>query len=203
MHPSPPRTRVKICGITHADDARLAVVLGADALGFLFYPPSPRAVTPAAARAIIAELPPFVTPVAVVVNEPPAAVRALLADTGCRVAQLHGDEPPAYLDELGCPAIKSLAIGGEADVPAVDAYRGARAILLDARVAGQRGGTGVSFDWRLARAARACGLPILLAGGLTPDNVAEAIAIAAPYAVDVSSGVERAPGRKDAEKLRA
>ncbi len=197
------RTRVKICGITHADDARLAVALGADALGFIFYPPSPRAVTEEAARVIIAGLPPFVTPVAVVVNEPVVVVRALLAETGCRIAQLHGDEPPAYLSELGYPAIKSLAIGGEADIQAVEAYREARAILLDTRVAGQRGGTGVTFDWRLARAARSCGVPIILAGGLTPENVADAIATANPYALDVSSGVECTPGRKDPEKLRA
>ncbi len=197
------RIRVKICGITNAEDAGLAVALGADALGFIFYPRSPRYLTPAAARAIIDALPPFVTPVAVVVNEPVAAVREMLTQSGCQVAQLHGDEPPAYLDDLGWPAIKGISVGSEADLQSLAAYRTARAILLDTRVAGQRGGTGETFDWRLARTSQRCGRPIILAGGLKPENITEAITVADPYAVDVSSGVEREPGRKDHARLRA
>ncbi len=197
------RTRVKICGITNADDAGLAVALGADALGFIFYPRSPRYLSPAAARAIIDHLPAAVLPVAVVVNETVESVRTILAESGCRIAQLHGQEPPAFLDAVGQPAIKAFSVATEADLASIPAYAGARAILLDTKVAGQHGGTGMPFDWTLARAASACGLPIILAGGLNPENIAEAIRIARPFAVDVSSGVEREPGRKDPARLRA
>jgi phosphoribosylanthranilate isomerase len=196
------RVRVKICGITNREDALLAVELGADALGFIFYPRSPRYLDPAAARAIIDVLPPFVTPVAVLVNESAATIADIMRRSGCRVAQLHGDEPPALLETLAWPVIKGLPVAAPADLVALDRYPAARALLLDTKVAGQYGGTGATFDWTLARDAKACGRPIILAGGLTPDNIADAIRVAHPHAVDLSSGVELSPGKKDPEKLR-
>ena len=164
-----PRVRVKICGLTTADDALLAAELGADALGFIFVPTSPRALTPAAAGEIIAQLPPLLTPVAVVRNEPVEVVREILTLSGCRVVQLHGDEPPEYLEALGLPAMKAIGVAGADDLDAIARYRAtARAVLLDTKVAGHSGGTGQTFDWQLARQAQRYGLPLVLAGGLIP-----------------------------------
>lgn len=197
-----PRTRVKICGITNPEDALLAVELGADALGFIFFRQSPRYIEPIQVREIIERLPPFVTPVAVVVNESLAAVSEIMATSGCQIAQLHGHEPPEYLERLAWPAFKGISIATVLDLEPVARYRNARAILLDAKVAGQYGGTGTSFDWQLARQAHAFGRPIILAGGLAPENLADAMAIAQPDAIDVSSSVESAPGKKDPARLR-
>jgi phosphoribosylanthranilate isomerase len=198
-----PRIRVKICGITNLADAQQAVELGADALGFIFYPGSPRYVSPSRARAIVDVLPPFITPVAVVVNASVANVSELMAVSGCQVAQLSGDEPPEYLERLAWPAIKSLAIASLQDLAALVRYRAARAILLDTKMHGVYGGTGMTFDWSVARAALDYGRPIILAGGLTPENVGEAIRIATPSAIDVGSGLETEPGKKDPERMRA
>ena len=195
--------RVKICGITNLEDALLAAELGADALGFIFFPRSPRYLTPAAARAIIDALPPFVTPVAVVVDEPAEAIEEIMAKSGCRVAQLHGQEPPAMLECLRWPAIKAVSVSSADDLTALERYPAARAFLLDTRVEGLHGGTGKTFDWTIAREARRYSKPIILAGGLTPENAAEAIRVAAPDAVDIGSGIERSPGRKDVERMRA
>jgi phosphoribosylanthranilate isomerase len=194
--------RVKICGITNYDDAMLAVELGADALGFIFFPRSLRYIEPDAARAIIAALPPFVTPVAVVVNEPIATVSEIMSRSGCHLAQLHGNEPPGFLERLAWPAIKGISIASALDLVPLAAYTHARAILLDTKVAGQYGGTGTSFDWILARDAKSCGRPIIMAGGLNPENIVEAIRIAQPHAVDIGSGVEQVPGKKDPDRLR-
>jgi len=196
------RVRVKICGITTLSDALLAAELGADMLGFIFYAKSPRAIEPAAARAIIDRLPPYVTPVAVVVNESVEAVRRILDESGCLVAQLHGDESSAFLEALGRPAMRAVAVAEMADLDAIPHYPLARAILLDTKVPGQSGGTGRTFDWHIAREARRYGRPIVLAGGLCPENIADAIRIAQPDAVDISSGIEAAPGRKEHEKMR-
>ncbi|HEY3416364.1 MAG TPA: phosphoribosylanthranilate isomerase [Armatimonadota bacterium] len=196
------RTRVKICGITQLDDALLAAELGADALGFIFYPKSPRCVTPEAAREIINQLPPFVTPVAVVVNEPAEEIQRLMTVSGCRALQLHGEESPEFFTKFPWPVIKSLAVSAPAAIAAIARYSQAQGILLDTKVDGAYGGTGRTFNWKIARDARRYGRPIILAGGLTPGNIAEAIRTAEPWAVDVSSGVEREPGRKDHEKLR-
>lgn len=196
------RVRVKICGITEVADALLAAELGADALGFIFYSKSPRYLTPADARAIIAQLPPFITPVAVMVNESLEVMQQIMLTSGCRVAQLHGEEPPASFALLGWPAMKGLSVATPHDLEAISCYPEACAILLDTKVAGQYGGTGKAFDWHIAREATRFGRPIVLAGGLHPDNITEAIAIAQPYAVDISSGVEAAPGRKDHARLR-
>jgi len=195
--------RIKICGITNLEDAQLAAQLGADALGFIFYPQSLRAVAPDTARAIIAQLPPFVTSVGVFVDEEAAVVRDLAARVGLDWLQLHGQESPEYCRSLGRRVIKGFRIKDANSLAELAAYDGAaQALLLDTYKKGQTGGTGESFDWRLAQDARQFG-PIILAGGLTPDNVARAVEIAQPQAVDVASGVEATPGKKDVEKLRA
>lgn len=194
--------RVKICGITNYDDACMAVELGADALGFIFFPQSPRCMTAEAVRTIVDRLPPFITPVAVVVNESPARVSEIMAISGCQVAQLHGDETPDYVERLAWPAIKGISIATTQDLDVIGSYTHARAILLDTKVAGQYGGTGTSFDWHIAHDARRFGRPLILAGGLSPENIGEAIRIAQPHAIDVSSGIERAPGIKDHSRMR-
>jgi phosphoribosylanthranilate isomerase len=195
--------RVKICGITNLEDALLAAALGADALGFIFYPKSPRVVAPETARAIIKQLPPFVTTVGVFVDEEAAKVRDLAAQVGLDWLQLHGKESPDYCRSLGRRIIKGFRIKDQSSLADLAAYRdAAQALLLDTYKKGLPGGTGESFDWQLAREARPFG-PIILSGGLTPGNVAQAIAIVQPQAVDVASGVEAAPGQKDPAKLRA
>lgn len=198
----PLRIRVKICGITNLDDALLAASLGADALGFIFVPHSPRYLTPETARAIISHLPPFVTPVAVLVDESLAQANEIMTVSGCRVAQLHGGESPEYLARFTWSAYKGIAIATSSDLQAIAPYSNAQAVLLDTKVNGQLGGTGLSFDWQLARAARQFGCPIILAGGLSPENVVEALTIAQPDAIDVGSRVECEPGRKDPERLK-
>jgi phosphoribosylanthranilate isomerase len=195
--------RIKICGITNLEDAMLAADLGADALGFILYPPSPRSIDPDTARAIIAQLPPFVTTVGVFVDEAAATVRELAAQVGLDWLQLHGQETPEYCRALGRRVIKSFRIQDENSLTGLADYRGAvQAFLLDTYKKGLIGGTGETFNWDLAREARKYG-PIILAGGLTADNVAQAITMAHPWAVDVASGVEARPGKKDPEKLRA
>jgi len=195
--------RIKICGITNLEDALLAADLGADALGFIFYPPSPRSIAPDAARAIIAQLPPLVTTVGVFVDEDAATVKELAAQVGLDWLQLHGKETPEYCRSLGRRIIKVFRIQDENSLSGLAAYREVvQALLLDTYKKGQVGGTGETFNWDLAREARQYG-PIILAGGLTPANVARAIAAAQPQAVDVASGVEAVPGKKDPEKLKA
>lgn len=197
-------TRVKICGITTWDDARLSVDLGASALGFNFYPPSPRSVSPADAWSIIRRLPPFVEAVGVFVNWPPMVVDAMARSLQLGAVQLHGAESPREVGELGRKrrVIKAVSVKRAFRAASLARYRAAHAILLDGFAPGLHGGTGHTLDWNLARAAGRYAR-IILAGGLTPENVAEAIRAAAPYAVDVASGVEARPGRKDPAKLRA
>jgi phosphoribosylanthranilate isomerase len=195
--------RIKICGITNIEDALLAAELGADALGFIFYPQSPRHVAPEIAREIIAQLPPFVAAVGVFVDEAAAEVQELAARVGLDWVQLHGQESPDYCRSLGHKVIKGFRIQDEGSLLQLAGYRGAaQAMLLDTYKKGQVGGTGEIFDWQLARKAKEYG-PIILAGGLNPDNVAAAIATAGPAAVDTASGTEAAPGKKDPAKLRA
>lgn len=195
--------RIKICGITNLEDALLAADLGADALGFIFYPPSPRSIEPEAAKAIIAQLPPFVTTVGVFVDEAAATVKELAAQVGLDWLQLHGQETPGYCRSLDRRVIKAFRIKDENSLDELAPYQGAaQALLLDTYKKGQVGGTGETFNWDLALKAKKFG-PIILAGGLTPENVAQAIATVQPFAVDVASGVEAAPGRKDPVKLRA
>ena len=195
--------RVKICGITNLEDALLAAELGADALGFIFYAKSPRHVAPETARAIIAQLPPFVAAVGVFVDEAAAVVQELAGRVGLDWVQLHGQESPEYCRNLGRKVIKGFRIQDEDSLRRLADYQGAaQALLLDTYKKGQVGGTGEIFDWHLARKAKKYGR-IILAGGLTPENVAQAIATAGPAAVDAASGTEAAPGKKDPAKLRA
>jgi phosphoribosylanthranilate isomerase len=196
--------RVKICGITNVKDALLACELGADAIGLNFYDKSPRCISPFAASKIIQKLPPFVAPVGVFVNWQAAPVTTLTNALALSAAQLHGDEPPKLVSEIAkrVSVIKALHVGKGTALPPFAKYRGATAFLLDAPHSGQYGGTGHTTDWSLAQTA-AKSHRILLAGGLTPENVAEAILAVRPYAVDVTSGVESKPGKKDPGKLRA
>ena len=187
--------RVKICGITNSDDARHAADCGADALGFVFYAGSPRCVTPEQARELVAGLPPFVTRVGLFVNDDPVRIRAIIASCGLDAVQLHGDEPPADCVLPPCRVIKGVRPRHAADLAALAAYPVA-ALLVDAAVPGQFGGTGQLADWELA-AVLAARQRVILAGGLTPANVAAAVRQVRPYAVDVASGVESAPGRKN------
>jgi phosphoribosylanthranilate isomerase len=195
--------KIKICGITNLEDALLAAELGADALGFIFYAKSPRKMAPETAREIIAQLPPFVASVGVFVDEAAAVVQELAARVGLDWVQLHGQESPEYCRNLGRRVIKGFRIRDAESLRPLADYRGAaQALLLDSYKKGQAGGTGTAFDWHLAREAKKYGR-IILAGGLTPENVAQAIAAARPQAVDAVSGTEAAPGRKDPAKLRA
>lgn len=201
------RTRIKVCGITRVEDARLAIEAGADALGFVFAA-SPRRVDRAMAREIVRALPPFVATVGVFVDEEPREVVETAAAVGLTAVQLHGDESPAVLRELRSrmplKMIKAFRVRAAGDLARLDDYRAhCDALLLDAYVPGAAGGTGRTFDWELARLARAAGHPLVLAGGLTPENVSAAVRRVRPFAVDVSSGVEAAPGRKDALRVRA
>jgi phosphoribosylanthranilate isomerase len=193
--------KVKICGNTNLDDTMAAVQAGADAVGFVFYKKSPRAVEPKTAAEIISRLPPFVVPVGVFVNEELGTVRRILEDCNIPLAQLHGEESPQYCAELGRSVIKAIRLRDRGDLERMTSYQVA-GFVLDAFVEGVPGGTGVTIDWDLASEAQVMG-PIILAGGLTPDNVLEAVRQARPYGVDVSSGVEASPGRKEHAKVRA
>ncbi|MFO0794094.1 MAG: phosphoribosylanthranilate isomerase [Candidatus Brocadiaceae bacterium] len=193
--------RVKICGITNQEDAQVGVDAGADALGFVFAK-SPRQVTKEQAWNIIQRLPPFVSPVGVFVDEQVDAIKEICGFSGIHTVQLHGNEPPEYINKLhNCKVIKAFRIRGEEDIRQLAQYK-PHAFLLDSYVKGVMGGTGMTFNWELARQAQKYG-PIILSGGLTPENVREAIRVVNPYAVDVSSGVEISPGKKDKELVRS
>jgi phosphoribosylanthranilate isomerase len=201
-------TKIKICGITNVQDAQLAIEAGADLLGFVFYPKSPRFVKPGRVREIVTQLRAQISAanihmVGVFVDETPAYVAKTLDSCALDFAQLHGAEPPemvAHLMERAPGVVKAFRVRNEASLAEMERFQ-ATAYLLDAFVPGQPGGTGHRFDWSLAAQAKAHG-PIILAGGLTPDNVAQAIRAARPWGVDVSSGVEALPGRKDPTKVR-
>jgi phosphoribosylanthranilate isomerase len=190
-------TRVKICGITNLEDALLAVGLGADALGFIFAE-SPRQITPIMAKAIIRNLPPLVQTVGVFVNEEPARIKEIKSLCGLDLIQLHGDELPEICQDLMPHSIKAFRVQDETDINNINRYQGTiRAILLDSFQQGKAGGTGRTFDWSLAVKAKETGFPVILAGGLGPENIQEAITTVQPYAVDVNSGIEEQPGKKD------
>lgn len=195
-------TRIKICGITRAEDARLAAELGADAIGLVFYAGSPRAVTPEAAREVIAALPPFVSVVGLFVDPAPVEVDAVLAACPIDVLQFHGDETPAFCRRFQRPYLKAVRMRAGTDLNDVAArFSDARGLLVDAFVDGVHGGTGQSFDWQLL--PETLSLPLILSGGLDETNVARAIREVQPAAVDVSSGVERSKGIKDADRMAA
>lgn len=191
--------KVKICGITTSEDAHWAVSEGADALGFIFAP-SKRAVTPEAARKIIETLPPFVIKVGVFVNEKISSIRAIAKMCGLDVIQFHGSESPDLVGRFFPRSIKAVSMRAEESIKVISRYH-AGAVLLDAYDPDQRGGTGRVFSWAWAIEAKNLGIPVILSGGLNPENVCEAIRVVDPYAVDVSSGVESSPGRKDREKV--
>jgi phosphoribosylanthranilate isomerase len=198
-----PIVHVKICGVTNWPDAKLAVDLGAHALGFNFYSPSPRSISPAAAWEILRKLPPLVATIGVFVNWPAHAVAALAGALRLDGVQLHGDERPGEVKDLGrrFRVIKAFAAGPRFKLATLAQYKAASAFLLDGYRNGLYGGTGHRADWRLAREAKRYG-PVILAGGLRPDNVAQAIAEVQPFGIDVASGVEARPGKKDPRALR-
>ncbi len=196
------RTRVKICGITRPEDAQAAAVLGADAIGLVFYAPSPRAVTIVQAQTIVSALPPFVTVVGLFVDAAPAEIAAVLQSVRIDALQFHGHETAAQCERYGRPYIKALRMREDMDVAAgVRDHAGASGVLLDTHHDRLTGGTGEAFDWTRVPAQLA--LPVILAGGLTPQNVAAAVRQVRPYAVDVSGGVESAKGIKDQQKMAA
>ena len=194
--------KVKICGITNLPDGMAAAEAGADALGFVFYDQSPRRISIEAAAGLIRQLPPFVMKVGVFVNAPADLVVRAIRECGLNLLQFHGEESPEYCLQFGLMSMKAFRIRDAASLQALLGYH-TDAWLLDAYAPDNPGGTGETFNWDLALEAQAWGRPIFLAGGLTPANVAEAVRRARPYGVDVSSGVEAAPGRKDHAKVRA
>ncbi|MDI6892062.1 MAG: phosphoribosylanthranilate isomerase [Actinomycetota bacterium] len=196
--------KVKICGITNIEDALLAVKLGADALGFVLAD-SPRRADPKMVREGSLLLPPFISRVGVFVDEDEAEVKKLASFCGLDTLQFHGAESPYYCKDFEQKVIKALRVGDFSDLRALSEYPavgGVAAFLLDTFVEGKPGGTGETFDWAIAKEAKKFGKPIILSGGLDPDNVAQAIREVNPYAVDVSSGVESELGKKDMEKMK-
>jgi phosphoribosylanthranilate isomerase len=195
-------TKVKICGITNLADAQAAVEAGADALGFNFYEQSPRFITLKTAAEISQQLPPFVMRVGVFVNAPEDFILRAIAEAGLTMLQFHGDEPPEFCAQFGLMSMKAFRVRDESSLAELPKYQ-TEAYLLDAFSSTTLGGTGEKFNWDLAIEAQKFGKPIFLAGGLTPENVADAVRKVKPFGVDVSSGVESALGKKDHAKVRA
>lgn len=194
------RCRIKICGITRRKDALAAADLGADALGFVFYSPSPRTIDTADARRIIKSLPPFVTTVGLFVNAERARVHTVLSEIKLDLLQFHGEESPEFCASFGMPYLKAVRMKPDLNlVQYTVSYHGAAGILVDSFVDGIAGGTGTTFDW--TRIPADLGKPLVLSGGLNPENVGTAIALVRPWAVDVSSGVEAGKGIKDKIKM--
>ncbi len=195
------RTRVKICGITNIDDAHIAIRYGADALGFIFFNKSDRNISLKRAQVIVESLPPFVDVVALFVNANPENVCRIIESLDPNILQFHGDESPAFCDQFGKPYIRAIRMHKNTDlIQSVSNYASAKGILLDTYVDGKEGGSGLAFDWALI--PKKLDVPVILAGGLNPGNISRAIRLVRPWAVDVSSGVERSPGLKDKIKLK-
>jgi len=193
--------RVKLCGLTRLEDVLLGVELGVDAFGFNFVEDSPRRITPAQARDLCAAVPPFTSRVGVFADQLPRVMEATALLAGLTCLQLHGDEPPESCRSIALPWYKAHRVAADFVPESVSRYRSSTC-LLDADVPGRKGGTGTTFDWTVARLTSAYAR-VIVAGGLTPANVGDAIAAARPYGVDVSSGVESAPGKKDRRLLSA
>jgi phosphoribosylanthranilate isomerase len=192
--------KIKICGITNLEDALAAAAAGSDALGFNFYKKSPRCIEPSKAAEIIDQLPPFIVTVGIFVNEREDKIREILALTGVQAIQFHGDESPEFCQRFGGRVIKAFQVKDKESLNNMAHYR-VGAFLLDSYRNGVRGGTGVAFDWHLAVVAKTFG-KVILAGGLTPENVTEAVKLVQPYGVDVAGGVEREKGIKDHMKMK-
>ena len=197
----PVDVKVKICGITSVADAQAAVQAGADALGLMFYAGSPRHIAMERAREIARGLPPFIIRAGVFADPDPAEVFEAVRLCGLNLLQFHGAETPEFCQQFGLMTMKAFRVQNADSLRPMSAYQ-THAFLLDSYVAGKPGGTGETFNWDLAREARKLGRPIFLAGGLTPQNVAEAVRRVEPFGVDVSSGVEQSPGKKDAKKMQ-
>ena len=194
--------KVKICGITNYEDAKCAVDLGADALGFIFAQ-SPRRIDPEGARHVITKLPPLVQTVGVFVDENIESILKISEYCGIDLIQLHGNEPPDLCRKLMPRTIKAFRLSGASSLKAIEAYRGTvRAFLFDTYQKGLKGGTGKTFDWNLAVEAKAIGPPIFLSGGLGPSNIEAAISTVRPFAVDVNSGIEERPGKKNLDMMK-
>ena len=193
-------TRIKICGITNSDDALLACDSGADAIGLVFYPPSPRFVSIEQALQVVNSLPPFISTVALFVNAQREEIEQVIDQVAIDLLQFHGDEPEAFCASFNRPYIKAVRMKDRLDLYAVqDEYASARGLLLDTYKKGIPGGTGEAFNWH--KVPHDLQLPVILAGGLTADNIAAAITQVKPYAVDVSGGVEASKGKKDKQKV--
>ncbi len=200
----PKMVRIKICGFTDPEQACLACEAGADAIGFVFAPKSPRLISKEDARQIIKKLPPLIQTVGVFVDESADTIRQVLNFCGLDLVQFHGSEPPGFCKLFAPRAIKALRVKNETVLDEISDYRGTvRGILLDAWSRKAQGGTGKVFDWEIARqAVLSADMPVILAGGLSVDNASEAVRLVRPWGVDVSSGVESSPGVKDIEKVR-
>ena len=195
-------TKIKICGITNLEDALFSIENGANAIGFILAK-SQRQVKPDQVRKIIEKLPPFIQKVGVFVNEMPSVISKIVRDTGLTAVQLHGEEIPHFCDSLlPLTVIKGVRVKGEIDIKMLQAYTNVSAYLLDSFVEGKKGGTGKVFDWKFALMAKKHGKPVILSGGLSPSNILEALKKVAPYGVDVSTGVESKPGKKDKKKVK-
>jgi phosphoribosylanthranilate isomerase len=195
-------TRIKICGITRLEDARVAANLGVDALGFIFHPKSPRFISPEQARNIIMQLPPMINRVGVFVNETKETIMQIAAQCGIDTVQLHGNESPEFCVAIPLPVIKSFSIRPDFDISKLNDYK-TQGILLDTWSPEVQGGSGITFDWSIARKASAMFNNIVLAGGLGPTNLEDALRMVDPFAVDINSGVEIRPGVKNPHKIRA
>lgn len=196
-----PPVKIKVCGMTRLDDALMAVDCGADAVGFIFYKKSPRHVNETTVKKIVAHLPPFVNRVGVFVNETAERINRLIEVCRLDTVQLHGDESPAFCNKIKISVVKAFRMKNADTLASLSKYR-VNGFLLDAFDEAQFGGTGQTFNWQWARGARKYG-PVILAGGLTPANVADAVRRVQPYGVDVCSGVEKSPGKKDPKKIKA
>jgi phosphoribosylanthranilate isomerase len=196
------RTRTKICGLTNLEDALFAIHSGADALGFVFYPPSPRYINIEQASKIIKQLPPFVTIVGLFVDENIDQIKKTILQVKIDLLQFHGHEDEAFCQQFSRPYIKAIRIKADSDLnQSIEQFNSAKAILLDTYVKGTPGGTGEAFNWDLI--PEKTKKPIILAGGLTPDNIQSAIKTVHPYAVDISGGVEKQKGLKDHHKIKS
>ncbi len=192
--------KIKICGITNLDDALAAVDFGVDALGFIFYPQSPRCITPERVNEITAQLPPYIATVGVFVNEKPSKIKKIMEAANLKVLQLHGDEPPAECSQW-VPTVKAFRVKEFTDLNPLEEYKNVSAYLLDTFSPSTFGGTGQIFNWDIALEAKKFGR-IILSGGLTPKNIEMAVKWVKPYAVDVSSGIESEKGIKDLKKMQ-